>query len=693
MKKEQSSLSIQISGESNFYLRFRCFLSAFFGVLYWIFYWKDNIFSDETMVTDNQIQKAFIQKGLLFGHIFQMGEETEALWLCGIVAGLVLFLLLAILSRNKFLFLGFMGGMTILIALRTGWVPGMTGILCLAYCLVTLFVPSSKGTILLILGVSLLFVLCFFEKTDSLKMWAGVQDIWEQWKYGGDSEVLPEGQLEKAETVKRGEKEVLSVHMAYPSVYYLRGFTGTVFEDNTWSAEAKSYSGDEMATKINKQIVNGQKTEEITQNPLQIQNTGASRRFLYLPYECLTRAGEFEESGKAVRGAGDNLYATGWTGAKDYQCISSKSLSKGLDEEEISSDCLMLTREEKKIIAELLGKKQANEEVSALSVLREVRKWMKSQLQYEDEPGRIPKGESFVSWFLEKEKKGYDVQYATAAVMFFRYYGIPSRYVEGYLVTPEALSEDNAQGMISVKEKDAHAWAEIYQEGIGWIPVEVLKEYEDKMGISYLELIDNTAVGQSMEGETEEKQEETDETSETASEPETGKDGKENTENVSETGTDSDSVYDSGADDNNVYNIEETRTFSEIEKAVFYFLVLVAVFIVVRQWLRRQRRIQEEKRWKESENYSYCVDMYYRKLYSLLALFRKEKETAEACLERLDQELDKKELEYCIKIREQAIFSCTPLTKQQRDRACDFLEKEIKNIQNALSWRRRWIWR
>ena len=29
-------------------------------------------------------------------------------------------------------------------------------------------------------------------------------------------------------------------------------------------------------------------------------------------------------------------------------------------------------------------------------------------------------------------KKGYDVHFATAAVLMFRYYGIPARYAEGY---------------------------------------------------------------------------------------------------------------------------------------------------------------------------------------------------------------------------------------------------------------------
>ena len=96
-------------------------------------------------------------------------------------------------------------------------------------------------------------------------------------------------------------------------------------------------------------------------------------------------------------------------------------------------------------------------------------------------PGSIPEDEDFAQWFFEEKKTGYDVQYAAAAVMMFRYYGIPSRYVEGYLLTPETVKEAGTAETVTVSQKYAHAWPEIYLDGMGWIPIEVTPKYDRKL--------------------------------------------------------------------------------------------------------------------------------------------------------------------------------------------------------------------
>ena len=57
--------------------------------------------------------------------------------------------------------------------------------------------------------------------------------------------------------------------------------------------------------------------------------------------------------------------------------------------------------------------------------------------------------------------------------MMFRYCGIPARYVEGYLV--------QGQGVVDVTAADAHAWTEIYKDGVGWIPVDVTPGYYQEL--------------------------------------------------------------------------------------------------------------------------------------------------------------------------------------------------------------------
>ena len=48
----------------------------------------------------------------------------------------------------------------------------------------------------------------------------------------------------------------------------------------------------------------------------------------------------------------------------------------------------------------------------------------------------VPKND-FVQDFLVNTKSGYSVHFATAATLMFRYFGLPARYVEGYLITPD----------------------------------------------------------------------------------------------------------------------------------------------------------------------------------------------------------------------------------------------------------------
>ena len=73
------------------------------------------------------------------------------------------------------------------------------------------------------------------------------------------------------------------------------------------------------------------------------------------------------------------------------------------------------------------------------------------------------------------------MQYATAATLLFRYYGIPARYVEGYLVTPEDVEGVQPGETIELSGERIHAWTEIYVDGIGFVPVEVSPAFEGVM--------------------------------------------------------------------------------------------------------------------------------------------------------------------------------------------------------------------
>lgn len=83
--------------------------------------------------------------------------------------------------------------------------------------------------------------------------------------------------------------------------------------------------------------------------------------------------------------------------------------------------------------------------------------------------------------FLLNTKQGYCVQFASAAALLLREYGIPVRYVEGYIASGLDPSEDGTTWDGYVHDYEAHAWIEVYYDGIGWIPYETTPAYYDTM--------------------------------------------------------------------------------------------------------------------------------------------------------------------------------------------------------------------
>ena len=81
--------------------------------------------------------------------------------------------------------------------------------------------------------------------------------------------------------------------------------------------------------------------------------------------------------------------------------------------------------------------------------------------------------------FLTKTKEGYCVQFASASALILRELGIPTRYVEGYIassLTKKGNGSDMSYGGY-VRDYEAHAWIEVYFDGVGWIQYETTPEY------------------------------------------------------------------------------------------------------------------------------------------------------------------------------------------------------------------------
>jgi hypothetical protein len=79
-------------------------------------------------------------------------------------------------------------------------------------------------------------------------------------------------------------------------------------------------------------------------------------------------------------------------------------------------------------------------------------------------PATPSENRDFAMFFLES-REGYCTYYATAMVVMARMLNMRARYVTGYSLRP--LREDNHY---EATQATAHAWAEIYFDGVGWLP-------------------------------------------------------------------------------------------------------------------------------------------------------------------------------------------------------------------------------
>jgi protein-glutamine gamma-glutamyltransferase len=70
--------------------------------------------------------------------------------------------------------------------------------------------------------------------------------------------------------------------------------------------------------------------------------------------------------------------------------------------------------------------------------------------------------------FLFSRKTGYCEHYATAMVIMLRSIGIPARLVTGFLAT----EWNEFGGYYTVRQRDAHAWVEVYYPHSGWITLD-----------------------------------------------------------------------------------------------------------------------------------------------------------------------------------------------------------------------------
>ncbi|MBX5443718.1 transglutaminase domain-containing protein [Sphaerobacter sp.] len=97
-----------------------------------------------------------------------------------------------------------------------------------------------------------------------------------------------------------------------------------------------------------------------------------------------------------------------------------------------------------------------------------IEEYLRQNLTYNENVPAPPAGRDLVDYFLFEQRQGYCTYYASAMVEMLRILDIPSRVAVGFY---PAEFDSNSGGYL-YRDRNAHAWVEVYFPKYGWIPFE-----------------------------------------------------------------------------------------------------------------------------------------------------------------------------------------------------------------------------
>lgn len=96
-----------------------------------------------------------------------------------------------------------------------------------------------------------------------------------------------------------------------------------------------------------------------------------------------------------------------------------------------------------------------------------IRKFVANRCLYTLDAAPCPLGRNPADWFLNESKTGYCDLYATAVTLLCRAARIPARIATGFNAGEIDPDHPNSYNL---RERNRHAWCEVYFTGYGWIP-------------------------------------------------------------------------------------------------------------------------------------------------------------------------------------------------------------------------------
>lgn len=592
-----------------------------------------------------------------------------------LIPGAAMFGMAVLGTELSFVHLLLILGVSVLILMYNGW-GGKNG-----------GVPVAMSWML---GGILAAILIAAAMLPGVKSWTQSIGTWMQQtihekKYETEHTTLPEGDFSDYQESDENAEVALVVTMENPEMLYLRGFTGSVFEDNTWKPLEKDvlaknkqllYWLNLNAFDPNSQFDAASAQTELTRNTVTIQNMGACSRYRYVPFSV--SRGEYMSpenlNTEGVLSEGERVYT--------YSTLfgGAESVSQVLQNLQSSNDSAVLKYRK----AESGYRAFVNH--FYLQVPEEVRQLLAEQWDTIAAPYggadnlTLQQGQECALVFLSRcfpesgtpedmelpldIAKGTSYQYATVAAMTLRYFGIPARYAEGYFITKQMAASVGSGETLTVDSSCARAWVEVYQDGIGWIPMDL-----------------TPGLGEMVQ-ETQEDSEDKDD-GDTVNEELDPEEAEEERPMASETEV-------SDPDGGSVVRIM-LEVLSEMLRIL---LILALIFLLL--WLRRRLRNQRrEKKFRDADQKNAVAWIFADTAVILekLGFDRGNGSMRELCTPAEEQfgiEYST-ELKNMIDLNDRAMFSSRSMEEEHREAALTFRDHTIEKINTEMKWYKR-LW-
>lgn len=277
------------------------------------------------------------------------------------------------------------------------------------------------------------------------------------------------GKIGEADELVQGEEEQLRLicNEKPNQALYLRGFVGGEYENSEWRkkkiSSLKGKTGQEGEELLARPFELLKETEQVKRLTVQVQK--ANPKYRYEPYFSA-----YEDAavyGDSFAEGGERTYET------KFCTASAKKVLKRKGQEDYDAVVEKTYLEVPDSVAR--GLRQAAEETAGddmEEICRKIHTYLSENTVYTLKPGRTPVGKDSVLYFLNENKKGYCMHYAAAAALLLRLQKIPARFVSGYLVEPGLFQKTGNGYQAVLTGGEAHAWAEYYVDGFGWVPFE-----------------------------------------------------------------------------------------------------------------------------------------------------------------------------------------------------------------------------